>query len=185
MESRKKIAVLFSGKGSNFAHIVNTLHLDGFEVVVALTNNPNAGGIKVAKEASIPLEVIDSKSYESREAFDAVVVERLAQYKPDLTVLAGFMRILTPLFTEQIKSINLHPSLLPRHKGLKAIKKSYEDEHAYGGVSVHYVSSELDGGEVILQKEIAKEGLDFDTYDKKIRSIEKKALTEAICHVLA
>jgi len=181
----KKIAVLFSGKGSNFAHIVKTLHQQEFEVVVALTNNPNAEGIQVAKTASIPLEVIDSKAYESREDFDAVVVERLAQYKPDLTVLAGFMRILTPVFTEQIKSINLHPSLLPRHKGLKAIEKSYEDEHAYGGVSVHYVSSELDGGEVILQKEIAKEGLDFETYDEKVRSVEKEALVEAICHVLA
>ena len=185
MANRKKIAVLFSGKGSNFAHIVNTLHLEGFEVVVALTNNPNAQGIKVAKTASIPLEVIDSKTYESRETFDAVVVECLEQYKPDLTVLAGFMRILTPTFTEQIKSINLHPSLLPRHKGLKAIEKSYEDEHAYGGVSVHYVSSELDGGEVILQKEIAKEGLDFDAYDEKVRSVEKEVLVEAIRVVLS
>jgi len=181
----KKIAVLFSGKGSNFAHIVNTLHHEGFEVVVALTNNPNAEGTKVAKEASIPLEVIDSKAYESREAFDTVIVERLEQYKPDLTVLAGFMRILTPVFTEQIKSINLHPSLLPRHKGLKAIEKSYEDEHAYGGVSVHYVSSELDGGEVILQKEIVKEGLDFKAYDEKVRSVEKEALVEAIRVVLS
>jgi len=185
MANRKKIAVLFSGKGSNFAYIVNTLHHEGFEVVVALTNNPNAQGIEVANTASIPLEVIDSKAYESRETFDAVVVERLEQYTPDLTVLAGFMRILTPTFTEQIKSINLHPSLLPRHKGLKAIKKSYEDEHAYGGVSVHYVSSELDGGEVILQKEIAKEGLDFKAYDEKVRSVEKEALVEAIYHVLA
>lgn len=185
MANRKKIAVLFSGKGSNFAHIVNTLHHEGFEVVVALTNNPNAKGIKVAKEASIPLEVIDSKAYANREVFDAVVLERLEQYNPDLTVLAGFMRILTPVFTDQIKSINLHPSLLPRHKGLKAIEKSYEDEYAYGGVSVHYVSSELDGGEVILQKKIAKEGLNFEAYDKKIRSIEKEALVEAIRHVLA
>ena len=185
MANRKKIAVLFSGKGSNFAYIVNTLHHEGFDVVVALTNNPNAGGIEVATAASIPLEIIDSKAYESREAFDAVVVERLEQYNPDLTVLAGFMRILTPVFTDQIKSINLHPSLLPRHKGLKAIEKSYDDGYAYGGVSVHYVSSELDGGEVILQKEIAKEGLDFEAYDKKVRSIEKEALVEAICHVLA
>jgi len=185
MVNRKKIAVLFSGKGSNFAHIVNTLHLEEFEVVVALTNNPNAAGIQVAKEASIPLEVIDSKVYESRESFDSVVLERLEPYKPDLTVLAGFMRILTPVFTDQIKSINLHPSLLPRHKGLKAIEKSYEDEHAYGGVSVHYVSSELDGGEVILQKEIAKEGLSFEAYDKKVRSIEKEALVEAIRIVLS
>ena len=180
----EKIAVLFSGKGSNFAHIVKTLHKQEFEVVVALTNNPNAEGIEVAKAASIPLEVIDSKAYESREAFDAVVVERLQQYSPNLTVLAGFMRILTPVFTEQITSINLHPSLLPRHKGLKAIEKSYEDEHSHGGVSIHYVSSELDGGEVILQKEVSKEGLTFEAYDEKVRSIEKEALVEAIKFVL-
>ena len=185
MADHKKIAVLFSGKGSNFAHIVNTLHHKGFEVVVALTNNPDAEGIKVAKSASIPLEVIDSKTYESREAFDTVVVECLQKYSPELTVLAGFMRILTPIFTEQIKSINLHPSLLPRHKGIKAIEKSYEDEFAEGGVSVHYVSSELDGGEVILQREIAKEGLNFEAYDEKVRSVEKDVLVEAIKVVLS
>ncbi len=180
----KKIAVLFSGKGSNFAHIVKTLHQQEFDVVVALTNNPNAGGIEVAKAASIPLEIIDPKAYASREIFDAVVVERLQQYNPDLTILAGFMRILTPVFTEQITSINLHPSLLPRHKGLKAIEKSYEDEHSHGGVSIHYVSSELDGGEVILQREVSKEGLTFEAYDEKVRSIEKDALVEAIRKVL-
>ncbi len=180
----KKIAVLFSGQGSNFAHIVKHLHQQEFEVVVALTNNPNAKGIEVAKAASIPLEIIDPKVYESRELFDAVVVERLQQYNPDLTILAGFMRILTPVFTEQITSINLHPSLLPRHKGLKAIEKSYEDEHSHGGVSIHYVSSELDGGEVILQREVSKEGLTFEAYDEKVRSIEKDALVEAIRKVL-
>lgn len=180
----KKIAVLFSGRGSNFAHIVNTLHGKEFEVVVALTNNPDAQGIEIAKAASIPLEVIDSKAYESREAFDTVVVERLQQYAPDLTVLAGFMRILTPVFTEEIKSVNLHPSLLPRHKGLNAIEKSYKDAHPSGGVSVHYVSSELDGGEVILQKEVSKEGLTFEAFDEKVRSIEKEALAEAIRAVL-
>ena len=180
----KKIAVLFSGKGSNFAHIVKTLHQQEFEVVIALTNNPNAEGIEIAKVASIPLEVVDPKAYESRETFDAVVVERLQQYSPDLTILAGFMRILTPVFTEQITSINLHPSLLPRHKGLKAIEKSYEDEYSHGGVSIHYVSSELDGGEVILQKEVSKEGLSFEAYDTEVRSVEKDALVEAIRMVL-
>ena len=184
MPKRKKIAVLFSGKGSNFAHIVNTLHQQACDVVVALTNNPHAEGIKIAQAASIPLEIIDSKTYESREMFDADVVERLQQYRPDLTVLAGFMRILTPVFTQQIKSINLHPSLLPRHKGLNAIEKSFQDAHTYGGVSVHYVSAELDGGEIILQKEMAKEGLSFETYNIKIRSLEKEALVEAIRIVL-
>ena len=185
MSKRKKIAVLFSGTGSNFAHIVNTLHHKEYDIVVALTNNPDAEGIKIAKAASIPLEIIDSKSFESREAFDEAVVTCLKQYDPELTVLAGFMRILTPIFTEQIKSINLHPSLLPRHKGLNAIQRSYHDEHAYGGVTVHYVTTELDAGEVILQKEVAKEGLNFEAFDAKVRSAEKEALVEAIRKVLS
>ena len=180
----KKIAILFSGKGTNFAHIVETLHGKDLEVVVALTNNPNAEGIAIAKQYNIPLEVIDAQTFNSREDFDEVVVNRLKLYNPDLTVLAGFMRILTPTFTEQIKSINLHPSLLPRHKGLNAIEKSYEDAFDEGGVSIHYVSSELDGGEVVLQKVIAKKALTFEDYNIKIRSIEKEALVEAIKTVL-
>jgi phosphoribosylglycinamide formyltransferase-1 len=179
-----KIAVLFSGKGSNFAHIVNTLHKKELEVVIALTNNPNAGGISIARDNNIPLKIIDSKAYENREEFDSLVVETLKSYSPDLTVLAGFMRILTPVFTENIKSVNLHPSLLPRHKGLNAIERSYEDNYLNGGVTIHYVSSELDGGEILLQKEISKEGLSFEEYNKKIRSIEKEALVEAIQKVL-
>ena len=185
MANRKKIAILFSGKGSNFAHIVNALHLKKIEVVVALTNNPDAEGIAVAQMHEIPLEIVDSRTYESREAFDAVIVERLESYTPDLTVLAGFMRILTPVFTDAVKAVNLHPSLLPRHKGLDAIKKSYDDAFDRGGVSVHYVSSELDGGEIVLQKEILKEGLDFPSYDKEIRTLEKEALREAILQIVS
>ncbi|OQX49752.1 MAG: phosphoribosylglycinamide formyltransferase [Epsilonproteobacteria bacterium 4484_20] len=181
----KKIAVLFSGKGSNFAHIVKTLHGKEAEVVVALTNNPDAGGITVAEAAGIPLEIIDPKSFDSREGFDAEVVRRLTQYRPDLTVLAGFMRILTPVFTDNVKAVNLHPSLLPRHKGLNAIEKSYSDAYPEGGVSVHWVTSELDGGEIILQKKVLKEGLGPEQYDWKVRQIEKEALVEAIRKVLS
>ncbi|MBU1668026.1 phosphoribosylglycinamide formyltransferase [bacterium] len=176
----KKIAVLFSGTGSNLAYILEHLHGKSVEVIVALTNNPSAGGIAFAKAYDIPLEIIDSKSFKSREAFDAEVVHALSYYKPDLTVLAGFMRILTPHFTESIKSINLHPSLLPLHKGMYAIERSYEDENEVGGVSVHWVTSELDGGEVILQKEVAKDDKDFKTYACEIKVIEKVALAEGI-----
>ena len=182
--SKKKIAVLFSGRGSNFAHIVNTLHHKELEVVVALTNKPDAGGIEVAKKAGIPLEIVDSGTFDIREAFDTEVVGRLQKYQPDLTVLAGFMRILTPVFTEQVRAINLHPSLLPRHKGLRAIERSFEDEYPTGGVSVHWVTSELDGGEVILQKEVGKSGIHLGQYDRKIRTVEKEVLTEAIRQVL-
>ena len=178
------IAVLFSGKGSNFAHIVNTLHNKEAKVVVALTNNPNAEGIAIAKKHGIPIEVVDSKAYASREEFDDVLVKTLNKYSPNLTVLAGFMRILTPVFTDSVKSINLHPSLLPRHKGLKAIEKSYEDEFKNGGVTVHYVNSKLDSGEIILQKEISKNGMSFEEYDKEVRVVEKNALTQAIIKVL-
>jgi len=185
MANRKKIAVLFSGKGSNFAHIVKHLHMQELEVVVALTNNPNAQGIAVAKEHGIALEVVDPKDYRSRETFDEALVDKLKHYNPDLTVLAGFMRILTEVFTENVKAVNLHPSLLPRHKGLHAIKKSYEDNFENGGVSVHYVSSQLDGGEIVLQKEISKKGLSFEAYDQKIRILEKNALAEAIVQILS
>jgi len=180
----KKIAVLFSGTGTNLKYILENLHGKEVEVVVALTNRPDAGGIVFAQEHNIPFEIIDSCLFATREAFDSELVHALHYYKPDLTVLAGFMRILTPVFTDKIKAINLHPSLLPLHKGMMAIERSYDDENEVGGVSVHWVSSELDGGEVILQKEIQKETKSFEEYETEIKAIEKMALVEGILEVL-
>jgi phosphoribosylglycinamide formyltransferase-1 len=180
----KKIAVLFSGTGSNLKYILEHLHGKEVEVVVALTNRPNARGIIFAQEYNIPIEVIDSCLSISRESFDEEVVHALHYYKPDLTILAGFMRILTPVFTNKIKAINLHPSLLPLHKGMMAIERSYEDENEEGGVSVHWVNAELDGGEVILQKMVQKEAKSFEEYEAEIKVIEKEALVEAIKDVL-
>ncbi len=178
----KKIAVLFSGKGTNFAHLAGTFQ---GQIALAVTNNPNALGIEVAKTHNIPLDIIDSTNFESREAFDEVLVQTIKKADIDLVVLAGFMRILTPVFTDNIKAINLHPSLLPRHKGTNAIEKSFYDEHTEGGVSVHWVSSELDGGEIILQRSIAKAGLDFESYDNTIRALEKEILSDAIRIILS
>jgi len=180
----KKIAVLFSGTGTNLKYILEHLHGKELEVVVALTNRPDAGGIAFAQEHNVPFEIIDSTLFASREAFDEELVHALHYYKPDLTVLAGFMRILTPVFTEKVKAINLHPSLLPLHKGMMAIERSYEDENEVGGVSVHWVTAELDGGEIILQKEVEKENKDFETYEAEIKIIEKIALVEGIQKVL-
>jgi len=180
----KKIAVLFSGTGSNLKYILEHLHGKEVDVVVALTNRPDAGGIVFAQEHNVPVEIIDSSLYKIREVFDEELVHALHYYKPDLTILAGFMRILTPLFTNKIKAINLHPSLLPLHKGMMAIERSYEDENEDGGVSVHWVTAELDGGEVILQKMIQKEAKSFEEYEAEIRVIEKEALVEAIREVL-
>ena len=180
----KKIAVLFSGAGSNFKYILEHLHGKELEVVVAISNRPDAGGIEIAKEHNIPVEIIDSCLFASREAFDSELVHALHYYKPDLTILAGFMRILTPTFTNEIRAINLHPSLLPLHKGMMAIERSYDDENEEGGVSVHWVNSELDGGEVIVQKVIQKESKSFDEYEAEVKRVEKVALCEAIVEVL-
>ena len=184
MPSRKRVAVLFSGAGTNLQYILENLHGKELEVVVALTNKEDAAGIALAQEHNIPLEIIRSSDFTTREAFDSEMVHALHYYKPDLTVLAGFMRILTPVFTNEIKAINLHPSLLPLHKGLMAIERSYDDENEEGGVSVHWVSSELDGGEIILQKIVQKENKSFDEYEAEIKRVEKVALCEAIVDVL-
>ena len=180
----KKIAVLFSGAGTNFKYILENLHKKEVEVVVALTNKEDAEGIAFAQEHNIPLEVIRSADFATREAFDSEMVHALHYYKPDLTVLAGFMRILTPTFTNDIKAINLHPSLLPLHKGLMAIERSYDDENEEGGVSIHWVSSELDGGEVILQKMVQKANKSFEEYEAEIKRVEKIALSEGILEAL-
>jgi len=181
----KKIAILFSGSGTNLKYILDNLHNKDVKVVLALTNNPNAKGIEYAKEYNIPLVIEDSKKYKDREEFDSKVVEYIKKSGAELTVLAGFMRVLTPIFTNNIKAINLHPSLLPRHKGLNAIKRSFEDEFKEGGVTVHYVTSKLDSGEVIIQKSINKENLSYEEYYQKIRKIEKVALKEAILKIVS
>jgi phosphoribosylglycinamide formyltransferase-1 len=181
----KRIVVLFSGAGSNLAYILKHLHGKELEVAAAITNNPDAGGVAIAESYGVPVEVVDHRQFPERESFDRELVRRIEKYAPDLTVLAGFMRILTPAFTEKVRAINLHPSLLPRHRGLNAIRESWEDEHAEGGVTVHWVDDRLDGGEPILQYELEKEGFEsLEEYDEAIRRIEKEALAEAIRQVL-
>jgi phosphoribosylglycinamide formyltransferase-1 len=179
-----KVVILFSGAGTNMAYILEKLQGVYIDVVLALTDNPNAKGIDIARSNNIPYQVIEPKDYVSREAYDEILVKRIQEKCPKLVFLAGFMRILTPIFTDKIEAINLHPSLLPKHKGLRAIEKSYQDESSKGGVSVHWVSSELDGGEVIAQIEVSKNGLSFDEYRQKIRAVEKIAFVEAIKKVL-
>ena len=179
-----KIVILFSGIGTNLEYILKHMHGRELNVAAAITNNPEAGGIAAAKKFAVPEEILDHRRFAEREMYDRELVQLIRKYSPDLTVLAGFMRILTPVFTENIRALNLHPSLLPRHRGLHAIERSWEDEYPEGGVSVHWVSSELDGGEIVLQKSINKKGHDRDSYSQAVRSMEKELLAEAIRDVL-
>ena len=152
----KKIAILFSGEGSNLEKLLAALHNTVFEhckieVATTICNRPSAAGIEKSRSYGIEPLIIDHTLYGSREAFDEALVEAILKSGAELTVLAGFMRFLTPYFTEHVKAINLHPSLLPLFKGGNAIKESFDSPMKVAGISVHYVSEELDGGEIIAQ----------------------------------
>ena len=185
----KKIAVLFSGSGSNLHSILDKLHGKIFddikiEVVLTLTNKPNAYGIQRAAKFGLISVVIDNKAFVSREEFDKKVVEEIKKSGAELTVLAGFMRILTPFFCDNIKAINLHPSILPLFKGAHAIDESFDSDMQVGGVSVHWVSAELDGGKIIAQQTFQRENKTRDEWEAKIHEIEHELLPKTIIQIL-
>ncbi|MBR4141043.1 MAG: phosphoribosylglycinamide formyltransferase [Campylobacter sp.] len=186
----KKIAVLFSGSGSNLQSILDKLHGKIFddikiEVVLTLTNKPNAYGIQRAAKFGLTSVVIDNKNFVSRQDFDKKVVEEIKKSGAELTVLAGFMRILTPVFCDNIKAINLHPSILPLFKGAHAIDESYQSDMQVGGVSVHWVSAELDGGKIIAQQTFQRENKTRDEWEAKIHEIEHELLPKTIVEILS
>jgi phosphoribosylglycinamide formyltransferase-1 len=182
----KKIVALFSGEGTNLANLIEKIHNQHAVIVCAITNNSNAAGIVKAQNAHIPIKVLSHTDFENRESYDAALVELIQRYTPDLVVLCGFMRILTPVFTTQIRSINLHPSLLPAFKGANAIQRSFESDEIICGVSVHWVTDELDGGEIILQKSFTKNLKDtLEEFSAKIRTIEHEILPQSILNILA
>ena len=181
----KKIVALFSGEGTNLANLIEKIHLKHACLVCAITNNPEAGGIAKARAAHIPIEILDHRDYESREAYDAALVDLIREYNPDLVVLCGFMRILTSVFTSQVRAINLHPSLLPAFKGARAIERSFESDEHVCGVSVHWVSEELDAGEIILQKSFTKNPKDtLEQFSAKIREIDHEILPLSVIKIL-
>jgi len=185
----KKIAIAFSGEGSNLEVLIKELHQKVFgdfriEVVAAITNKPKANGIRRAKKYGIDVIMIDHTLYASREEFDTKLVEIIEALDIDLMVLAGFMRILTSTFTKNIHSINIHPSLLPDFKGANALERSFDSSKMKTGVTVHYVVAEVDGGEIIMQKSFDKSGMDFETFKEKIHACEHELFPQAVVKVL-
>ena len=155
------------------------------EVVATITNKKEAKGIEKLRPFDIPVNIINHKEYSSREEFDQELVNRINYYNPDLVVLAGFMRILTPVFTQNIKAINLHPSMLPLFKGAKAIEQSFEHPDKPAGISVHWVSEELDGGSVIAQKELKRiQDEEFESYKNRIHLLEYELLPQTVIELL-
>jgi len=154
-----RLAILISGKGSNLQAIIAAISAGTLpaEIAVVLSNQTNAGGLNYAVQAGIPTVTLDHRNYASRDHFDQAVIAELDRFQPDTVVLAGFMRILTPAFVHHYRNrlLNIHPSLLPLHRGLHTHQRALDAGDSEHGCSVHFVNDELDGGPVIAQARVA------------------------------
>ncbi|MFU9001632.1 phosphoribosylglycinamide formyltransferase [Proteus sp. TSJ240517] len=154
----KNIVVLISGNGSNLQAIIDACRANKItgNVVAVLSNKANAYGLERAKLADIPAYFVDPTLYNDRADYDKALIEKIDAYQPDIVVLAGFMRILSPDFVThyQHKLLNIHPSLLPKYPGLHTHRQVLANKDSFHGVTVHFVTEELDGGPMIIQARI-------------------------------
>lgn len=155
----KNIVILISGRGSNFEAILERSRAErwaetiGADIRAVISNRPEAKGLVTARNNGIEAVALDHKTFASREEFDKALGDLVASYEPDLVVLAGFMRVLTPVFTDRFEGrmLNIHPALLPLFPGLHTHERAIEAGCRVHGSTVHFVSSVLDGGAIIGQ----------------------------------
>lgn len=180
-----KLGVLISGRGSNMEAIAKACQEEGFpaEIAVVISNKPDAGGLDVAASFGIPTHVVNHKDYDSKADFEAAIHEQLIAYDVQMICLAGFMRIISADFIEKWtdKIVNIHPSLLPKYKGLDTHKRALEAGDTEAGCTVHFVIPEMDAGPIILQKKVKiEEGDTEDTLAARILVQEHMAYPEAV-----
>ena len=158
------VVVLISGSGSNLQALIDSIAKDGnpARIAAVISNRADAYGLERARQAGIATRVLDHKQFDGREAFDAALIEAIDSFAPQLVVLAGFMRILTPGFVNHYtgRLLNIHPSLLPKHKGLHTHQRALEAGDSEHGCSVHFVTEELDGGPLVVQAVVPVESGD-------------------------
>ena len=150
------VVVLISGHGSNLQALIDAAR-PPVRIAAVIANRAEAYGLERARQAGIATAVIDHRAHPDRDSFDAALAAAIDAQGADLVVLAGFMRILTPGFVRRYQGrlLNIHPSLLPRHKGLHTHQRALDAGDAWHGCSVHFVTEELDGGPVVLQSRVA------------------------------
>ncbi len=155
---RLSIVVLLSGSGSNLQAIIEAIDSGALhaEIRAVISNKAEAYGLQRACHHGIDTAIIDHRDYNDRAQFDQALLERIDQYQPRLIVLAGFMRILTADFVDHFSGriINIHPSLLPAYTGLNTHQRAIDAGDQEHGVSIHYVTNELDGGPIICQARV-------------------------------
>ncbi|MDC0483788.1 phosphoribosylglycinamide formyltransferase [Candidatus Thioglobus sp.] len=151
-----KAVILISGNGSNLQSIIDNADRIDLQISCVISNNKNAFGLERAESSNLRTAIVDSELYNSKEAFDRELISIIQQQEVELIVLAGYMRVLTPLFVSHYfgKILNIHPSLLPKFSGLNTHQRAIDASEKVHGVSVHFVTKELDGGPIINQESV-------------------------------
>lgn len=183
----KNVVILISGRGSNMQAIVNA-EIPNTRIAAVLSNSESAAGLAWAAERGIPTDSLNHKSFESRLAFDQAMMAKLDAYQPDLVVLAGFMRILTPEFCVHYEGrlMNIHPSILPSFTGLHTHERALEAGCRVAGCTIHFVTAELDCGPIIAQGVVPI--LDNDTADDvaaRVLCVEHQLFPKAVADFVA
>ncbi|HJS75260.1 MAG TPA: phosphoribosylglycinamide formyltransferase [Vicinamibacteria bacterium] len=183
------LGILISGRGSNLQAILDAIRARRLEarVGVVIANLASAGGLDRAREAGVPTVVLSHRDYRTREEFDAALVEKLRSYEVDLVCLAGFMRLLSPVFVRAFpgRILNIHPSLLPSFPGLHAQRQALEHGVKVTGATVHIVDEELDHGPILVQRTVpVLESDDEESLSARILEVEHQIYPEAIALVL-
>ncbi len=185
-----RLGILLSGRGSNFLAIAKAIHerrLLGAEIAVVLSNVEDAPGLAAARELNLPAFAIPSAGHKRAE-HDAEMIARLHQHKVDLVCLAGYMRIISPVFVQAFRNriLNVHPSLLPAFPGLDAQRQALKYGTRVAGCTVHFVDEAVDHGVIILQKTVPVHDDDTEeTLSARILEQEHRAYPEAISTVLS
>jgi len=169
-----KAVILISGNGSNLQSIIDNADRIDLQISCVISNNKNAFGLKRAESSNLRTAIVDPELYNSKEAFDRELISIIQQHGVELIVLAGYMRVLTPLFVSHYfgKILNIHPSLLPKFPGLNTHQRAIDASETAHGVSVHFVTEELDGGPIINQESVIIDN--SDTEEKLSMKVLKK-----------
>ena len=187
---KARIAILISGRGSNMIALADAVRggsIPNAEVAIVISDQPNAAGLEQAKKRRIETLVIERRG-RTREEHDREIVTKLRDRKIDLVCLAGYMRVLSSEFinTYRGRILNIHPSLLPSFPGLNAQKQALDEGATISGCTVHYVDETLDGGPIIVQRDVpVHEGDTVDSLSERILAEEHKLYPAAVAEVLA
>lgn len=182
----KKVAIFASGNGSNFEALISSNEINKLaDINLLICDNPNAKVIDKAKKYNIEKFIFNPKDYISKKEYEDEILSKVQNI--DIIFLAGYMRIISKNFLEKFngKIINIHPSLLPKYKGVESIKRAYENKEEYIGVSIHYVNEEIDGGKIIAQEKFKVDyNKSLEEIIEEVHKIEHKLYIKTAIKIL-